>query len=151
MEVEEESPRGTLVGHLSAYDPDIGENALIDYIITGMSILCTDFISVYKELRYTHTSRTLFLDGNDNNVFYLNSSDNNMSELRVNGEIDRESVSEYVLTIKCFKRKTKAYSLQKIYNKQDPSERQVVIKVLDIDDNLPKFVDENITLGMLKK
>lgn len=35
MEVEEESPRGTLIGSLMAYDPDVGENALIDYIITG--------------------------------------------------------------------------------------------------------------------
>ncbi|VVC39330.1 Hypothetical protein CINCED_3A006945 [Cinara cedri] len=120
MEIEEESPKGTLVGYLMAYDPDIGDNALIDYIIT---------------------------DGNDGNQFYLNSS-GNMAELRVNGEIDRESVSEFALTIKCFKRKTKAYSLQKTYNKQDPSERQVVIKVLDIDDNLPKFVEENVTLGV---
>lgn len=72
-----------------------------------------------------------------------------MAELRVNGEIDRESVSEFALTIKCFKRKTKAFSLQKTYNKQDPSERQVVIKVLDVDDNLPKFVHENVTLGEL--
>lgn len=39
------------------------------------------------------------------------------------------------------------YSLKKAYNKQDASERQVMIKVLDIDDNLPKFVHENITLG----
>jgi len=38
MEVEEESPYGTLIGYLSAYDPDIGENGLIDYIITGMSL-----------------------------------------------------------------------------------------------------------------
>lgn len=70
-----------------------------------------------------------------------------MAEIRINGNIDRETVSEYVLTIKCFKQKTKAYTLQKTYNKQDPSERQVIIKVLDIDDNLPKFVEENITLG----
>lgn len=35
MEIEEESPKGTLVGFLAAYDPDIGDNALIDYIITG--------------------------------------------------------------------------------------------------------------------
>lgn len=35
MEVEEESPHGTLIGYLAAYDPDIGENALIDYIISG--------------------------------------------------------------------------------------------------------------------
>lgn len=89
----------------------------------------------------------IFSDGNDGNVFYLNSMDNR-AEIRINGEIDRESVSEYVLTIKCFKFRTKANSLQKTYNKQDPSERQVVIKVLDVDDNLPKFVDENITLGM---
>lgn len=89
----------------------------------------------------------MFLDGNVDNAFYINST-NNIAEIRVNGEIDRESVSEYVLTIKCFKHKTKLYSLQKTYNKQDPSERQVVIKIIDIDDNLPKFVDENITLGM---
>lgn len=120
MEIEEESSHGTLVGSLEAYDPDIGENALIDYIIT---------------------------DGNNDNVFYLNSS-NNVAEIRINGEIDRESISEYVLTIKCFKHKTKAYNLHKSYNKQDPSERQVVIKVLDIDDNLPKFIDENLTLGV---
>lgn len=88
----------------------------------------------------------MLLDGNEGNIFYLNSSDN-VAAIRVNGDIDRESVSEYVLTIKCFKRKTKAYSLQKTYNKQDPSERQVVIRVLDVDDNLPKFVEENITLG----
>jgi len=38
MEVEEESPNGTLVGSIAAYDPDIGDNALIDYIITGILI-----------------------------------------------------------------------------------------------------------------
>lgn len=90
----------------------------------------------------------IFLDGNDGNVFYLNSSENT-AEIRVNGEIDRESVSEYTLTIKCFKHKNKSYSLQKSYNKQDPSERQIIIKVLDIDDHLPKFVDEDVTLGKL--
>lgn len=89
----------------------------------------------------------MVLDGNEGNAFYINST-NNIAEIRINGEIDRESVSEYVLTIKCLKHKTKAYSLQKTYNKQDPSERQVVIKIIDIDDNLPKFGDENITLGM---
>lgn len=89
----------------------------------------------------------MFLDGNEGSAFYINST-NNIAEIRINGEIDRESVSEYVLTIKCFKHKTKAFSLQKTYNKQDPSERQVVIKIIDIDDNLPKFVDDNITLGM---
>lgn len=41
MEVEEESSIGTLVGYLTAYDPDIGENALIDYIITGMLLKIT--------------------------------------------------------------------------------------------------------------
>lgn len=89
------------------------------------------------------------LDGNTDDVFYLNSTDNDgPAELLVNGRIDRESISEYVLTIKCFKRKAKASGLHKAYNKQDPSERQVVVKVLDVDDNLPKFVDDNITLGM---
>lgn len=88
----------------------------------------------------------IFLDGNDDNVFYLNTSDN-IAELRIKGEIDRESISEYILTIKCFKHKNKNYSLQKTYNKQDPSERQVIIKILDIDDNLPKFIGEDVTLG----
>lgn len=47
MEVQEESPRHTFVGRLSAYDPDIGENALIDYVITGMCV-CV-FLLLIKE------------------------------------------------------------------------------------------------------
>lgn len=41
MEIEEESPSGTLIGYLAAFDPDVGENALIDYVITGTYLLCT--------------------------------------------------------------------------------------------------------------
>lgn len=33
------------------------------------------------------------------------------------------------------------------YNRQDPSERQVLIVVDDIDDNNPKFQKDNMTLG----
>lgn len=46
MEVQEESPRHTFVGRLSAYDQDIGENALIDYIITGVCVFFFKFILV---------------------------------------------------------------------------------------------------------
>ncbi|XP_050441705.1 cadherin-23 [Adelges cooleyi] len=120
METEEESAVGTLVGHVKAFDPDIGDNAIIDYII---------------------------IDGNEGDAFYLNISDN-VAEIRINGEVDREVVSEYLLTVKCFKRKNKAYALDKPYNKQDASERQVLVRIVDVDDNLPKFVQENITIGV---
>lgn len=51
MEVKEHSSYGTLIGYLSAHDPDIGENALIDYIITGMSLLYRDRESIYLHNR----------------------------------------------------------------------------------------------------
>lgn len=35
MRVEEESPLGTEVGLIECQDPDIGENANIDYVISG--------------------------------------------------------------------------------------------------------------------
>ena len=54
-----------------------------------------------------------------------------------------------MLTIKCFPYSTKKGDIvPKPYNRQDPSERQVLVKVLDIDDNRPKFKKENVTLGV---
>lgn len=50
MEVEEESSHGTLVGFIAAYDPDIGDNALIDYIITGILIYL--IIQISKIISY---------------------------------------------------------------------------------------------------
>lgn len=54
MDVEEESPHGTLIGYLAAFDPDVGENALIDYIITGT------FSRVIDDLCKGIESTTLF-------------------------------------------------------------------------------------------
>lgn len=39
MEVEEEAALGTVAGYVSATDSDSGDNALVDYRITGEYLL----------------------------------------------------------------------------------------------------------------
>lgn len=63
MEVEEESTIGTLVGYLTAYDPDIGENALIDYIITGFLLKNNNLklkIKPFKKLTLSYNLYHIF-------------------------------------------------------------------------------------------
>ncbi|KAF6205675.1 hypothetical protein GE061_019848, partial [Apolygus lucorum] len=117
----EESPVGTMVGIITAVDFDVGENAKIDYLITY---------------------------GNEDNLFSLTRLDNNSAALNISGRIDRESCGEHLITVKCFKASTKPSSLRKIYNRQDLSERQIRLKVIDIDDNIPSFVKQNMTVGV---
>jgi hypothetical protein len=52
ISVKEEVPIGTVVGTLEAVDEDIGENAAIDYAITG-----TDFV-LERSLEYFLTLPT---------------------------------------------------------------------------------------------
>lgn len=48
MTVKEEVPIGTVVGVLEAIDEDIGDNAAIDYAITGKKIQLKLRISISK-------------------------------------------------------------------------------------------------------
>ncbi|XP_039748897.1 cadherin-23 [Pararge aegeria] len=116
----EEVPVGTVLGTIQAIDEDIDENAAIDYVITAGNEL--DLL----RLERTNDSRALII-----------------AAMR----LDRETVSRQLLTVKCFKYGTRA-RINKSYNRLDPSEIQVVIKILDIDDHLPEFDNTNMTIGV---
>ncbi|XP_047097698.1 cadherin-23 [Schistocerca piceifrons] len=119
--VEEEVPSGTEVGYVEAFDGDINENAEIDYLITY---------------------------GNEDGLFNISRTIDNRGLITVAKRLDREESAEHVLTVKCFKRSLRPQSLRKQYNRQDPSEMQVKVKVDDIDDNKPVFYQDNITIGV---
>ncbi|CAK1603757.1 unnamed protein product [Parnassius mnemosyne] len=120
MTTKEEVPIGTVIGKLEAVDEDIGENAAIDYAITAGN----EFALV--KLERTNDSKALIIAA---------------------ARLDRESVSRLLLTIKCFKYDTTP-KLNKSYNRLDPSEIQVLVKILDIDDHLPDFGSQNLTVGI---
>lgn len=122
LSVLEESPLGTKVGVIEAIDEDIGENGMIDY-----------------ELVY----------GNEASLFVMQRLENNSAVIKTNGRLDRETAESHLLTVKCFKYTTRRSDIvPKPYNRQDPSERQILVRVLDIDDNKPRFKKDNVTLGV---
>ncbi|KAK0090985.1 hypothetical protein PV326_003908 [Microctonus aethiopoides] len=122
LSVEEEVPVGTKVGIIEAIDEDIGDNGKIDYII------------IY---------------GNEAGLFSIERLDNNSAVIKTAGRLDHEMSIRHLLTIKCHKYSIKKSDVvPKPYNRQDPSERQVLIKILDVDDNKPTFKKDNITIGV---
>ncbi|KAJ1528348.1 hypothetical protein ONE63_006768 [Megalurothrips usitatus] len=123
MTVQEELAVGSPVGNLTAVDEDVGENALIDYVITY---------------------------GNEHDLFSVSRTPENGAVIRVARRLDREEAAEHLITVKCFKKSARPQSMRKPYNRQDPSERQVRVVVLDIDDNPPTFAKDkaNLTLGV---
>ncbi|XP_050342547.1 cadherin-23 [Nymphalis io] len=116
----EEVPIGTVIGQLEAVDEDIGENAAIDYTITA---------------------------GNELELIKIKRTNDSKALLIAAARLDREAVSRQLLTVKCFKYGTKPRH-SKSYNRLDPTEIQVVIKILDIDDHLPEFESTNMTIGV---
>lgn len=122
LSVPEEMPVGTKVGVIEAIDEDIDENGMIDYEI------------VY---------------GNEARLFVVQRLENNSAVIKTNGRLDRETAESHLLTIKCFKYSSKKLDIvPKPYNRQDPSERQILVRVLDVDDNKPRFKKNNVTLGV---
>ncbi|XP_063973499.1 cadherin-23 isoform X2 [Diachasmimorpha longicaudata] len=120
--IPEEVPVGTKIGIVDAVDEDIGENGMMDYIITY---------------------------GNEAGLFTIERLENNSAVIKSAGRLDRETADRHLLTIKCYKYPVKLSDvIPKRYNRQDPSERQFLVKITDIDDNKPKFRKDNITIGV---
>ncbi|XP_044726882.1 cadherin-23 [Chrysoperla carnea] len=120
--IEEEVANETIVGTIIAEDQDIGENGEIDYII---------------------------ISGNEHEWFGIERTNDSKGIIRTIRRIDREEHAQFLLTIKCFKASTRqSQTTRKLYNRLDPSEIQVLIKVIDIDDNRPMFVKDNVTIGV---
>lgn len=122
MTIREEQPIGTVVGHLNAIDEDIGENGAIDY---------------------------MFIDGNQENIFKIERQNNNSAVIIALQALDRETVASYQLTVKCFKYGTAHSTVaRKQYDNDDLSEIQILIKIIDIDDHLPEFIEKNPSFGV---
>ncbi|XP_043475497.1 cadherin-23 [Leptopilina heterotoma] len=124
LNIQEELPLNSKVGVIEAVDEDIEENGMIDYAI------------IY---------------GNEAGIFSIERLENNSAIIKAVKRLDREANDKHLLTVKCFKylpNKLESSLSLKLYNRQDPSERQILVKVLDIDDNKPHFMKENITLGV---
>lgn len=90
--VDEEGPVNSTVGVIQAVDEDIGDNGKIDYAI------------VY---------------GNEAGMFGIERIENNSAVIRALKRLDRESMDQHLLTIKCFKYPVKKSDITpKPYNKQ---------------------------------
>lgn len=122
MSVKEEEPAGTIVGNFSAVDEDVGDNAAIDYVI---------------------------IEGNNEQIFTIERTNNSVAILKTTQPIDRELVEFYSLTIKCLKLGEPTYKyIGDSYDRQDPSHLRVTVKILDIDDNAPQFENPDSTVGI---
>ncbi|KAL4713625.1 hypothetical protein ACJJTC_017666 [Scirpophaga incertulas] len=120
MAVNEEVPIGTTIGQLEAIDEDIGDNAAINYAIIA---------------------------GNDFGLFKLERTNDSKAFLKTAARVDREQFSKQIISVKCFKFGSNP-RLNKFYNRLDPSEIQILVKILDIDDHLPEFESANLTIGV---
>lgn len=122
LSILEEQPTDSVVGTITAIDEDIGENGAIDF---------------------------MFIDGNQENIFKIVRFDNNSAQIIARQRLDREKIASYLLTVKCFKHGTSHSAIaRKNYDPREPSEMQILIKVVDIDDHLPDFVERNPSFGV---
>lgn len=91
----------------------------------------------------------VIIDGNQENLFAIERLSNNTAVVKSLQQFDREKVSSYLITIKCFKHGiSHAAIAHKSYNRKDLSEIEVRVKILDIDDHLPDFVEKNPSFGV---
>lgn len=123
VSVLEEQPSGTFVGNFSAIDEDINENGAIDYLI---------------------------IDGNQDEKFLITRSEDNAFNITTKTKLDRESIESYLLTIKCFKLGSPNSHLFKNlpFDRADPSQIQIRIKIIDLDDHLPEFETKSPAIGV---
>jgi hypothetical protein len=123
FETEEEQPVGSAVANFSAIDEDLDENGAIDYEI---------------------------IDGNEMGLFEIFRTDQNMAIIKNTEVLDREQYDSFLLTVKCHKMDS-GYphkKSQKSYNPKDLSQIEILIKLVDVDDHLPHFEQDNPTVGL---
>lgn len=108
LSVVENAKRGSTVGPVSATDLDIGKNG---------------------EVRFS------FVNGNDNNAFYIDSIS---GQITVTGTIDRETQTSYGLTVRAKDMGNPAMNTKKVF----------YVAVQDENDNPPRF-EANFSQGKL--
>ena len=107
----EESPPGTLVGNVSAGDPDEGPNARLQYAI---------------------------LSGDPQNILSIRTTPQNLGVISVRKRIDREQVGTLRLKVVCFA-PTEDISTVTLESLRPEQILDVTVHVSDIDDNPPRF------------
>ncbi|KAL5291988.1 hypothetical protein ACFFRR_011017 [Megaselia abdita] len=121
MSILEEQPMETIVGNLTAIDEDMGANAEVDFMI------------IY---------------GNHEKYFDIKRTSSKTASIITKKRIDKETVSSFLLTVKCFKFGKRNEIPKGIYNRYDFSEIRIKIDIIDIDDNLPVFTKKDPTIGL---
>lgn len=121
MSVLEEQPMETVIGNLTAIDQDLGPNAEVDFMI------------IY---------------GNHEKYFDIKRTSSKSAAIITKRRIDREHISSFLITVKCFKFGKRNEIPKGIYNRYDLSEIRVRITIIDIDDNLPQFTKKDPTIGL---
>ena len=129
FEVNEELALGSEVARVKAIDLDSGSNAAIVYDI---------------------------INGNEKDIFSVTSTSDGVGVIKCIKRLDREQDDKFLLTIRVMHPKRKQLSAltesisQKFmsYNKDDFSQIQVEILLKDIDDNPPKFEQDQYVVGV---
>lgn len=147
LEVEEEIPKDRLIGTIQATDRDIGQNALLGYeIIEGNinNLFRLEFEPENYDSSLLNQSKNYDIIGN------------NPCKIYSTDRLDRETKEKYTLTIR-------VSSMSKIrnphihhirdplssrnsfnqYNASDLTKIRVTIKLIDINDNRPIFLQKN--------
>ncbi|CAG0914761.1 unnamed protein product [Notodromas monacha] len=121
IRVEEEKPLGSVVGKIRCVDQDVGRNAEIIYRIIG---------------------------GSGSEMVQVNSTKDGTGLLVLKSRLDRELMQETFVAVHCLKNSSNVGIQWKAYDPNEPSHALLHIIVEDIDDNPPRFVNRNYTLGV---
>ncbi|CAG9863718.1 unnamed protein product [Phyllotreta striolata] len=85
------------------------------------------------------------IGGNENNLFYINSIDHT---LMTTTPLDREKQDTHLLLVKASEDCNRSPKSQSFFDSDDDTQLKVVVKVLDVNDNPPKFQRRVFTGGV---
>nr|XP_023023050.1 cadherin-23 [Leptinotarsa decemlineata] len=85
------------------------------------------------------------IGGNENNLFHLNPIDHT---LVVAAPLDREQQDTHLLLIKATEECNKPPKNESFFDADDDTQLKVIVRVLDVNDNAPKFVHRVFTGGV---
>ncbi|XP_057660172.1 cadherin-23 [Diorhabda carinulata] len=100
------------------------------------------------EFEYDGPSRPVcyyIIGGNEDKMFHINPIDHTLMLTR---KLDREEKDTYILLIKATEECNKSPKNQSFFDSDDDTQLKVVVKVLDVNDNAPKFIHRVFTGGV---
>ncbi|KAJ8972931.1 hypothetical protein NQ317_011741 [Molorchus minor] len=85
------------------------------------------------------------IGGNENGLFHVNPRDHT---LMITTPLNREEQDSYLLLIKATENCSKPPRIESFFDSNDDSQLKVIVKVLDVNDNPPKFIHRVFTGGV---